>query len=272
MQRFWLFFNLESLHNWLYQLFFIVDGSGGQRLLNRHNDWYVILLNIILVVGFWNFAAERMEILFVYSNDPWNHLSFWSYFLNLRQVSILLYFIDSLFYEFKIVKLFFVVLILVLDRFYHSDCFAKLLFCVLNILLMLLIHFFNFWSHHLNFGSLIYRIVKGVIVFSIPGSSAFWNLLSVIEILSLLYMIKRGSVTYLLRLQRIKLDPIWPRRSCVSIVHIQYLLRLCVPLSLLNRREKELLLLNFLNLLSNLRLLHVLVVVMVECPLLLRWR
>ena len=83
-------------------------------------------------------------------------------------------------------------------------------------------------------------------------------------------MINRGSVTYLLNLQWVKLDPIWPSRGGVSIVHIQHLLGLGMPLSLLNRREKELLLLYFLNLLSNLRLLHVLVIVMVECPLLLR--
>ena len=269
MQRFWLFISLQPLHDWLYQLFFIIDGIGGQWLLYRHYDWNVILLNIILVICFWNFAAEGMKKLLVISNNPWNHFSFRSFFLNLRQICILFHLIDCLFYNFKIVKLLFIVLILVFDRFYHSDCFTKLFFSVLNILLMLSIYFFNFWSHHLNFGSLIYRIVKSIIVFSLPRSSGFW---SRIKIINLLNMINKSSVTYLLNLQGVKLDPIWPRRGGVSIVHIQNLLGLGMSLSLLNRREKILLLLYFLNLLSNLRLLHVLVVVMVECPLLLRWR
>ena len=182
MQRFWLFIDLQPLHDWLYQLLFIIDGSGGERLLNRHYHWNIILLNIILVIGFWNFAAEGMKKLFVISNDPWNHFSFWSYFLNLRQVCILFHFIDRLFYKFKIVKLFFIILILVLDRFYHTNCFSKLLFCVLNILLMLSIYFFNFWGHHLNFGSLIYRIVKGIIVFSLPRSSAFWSCIEIVNL------------------------------------------------------------------------------------------
>ena len=119
------------------------------------------------------------------------------------RIGLGLHFIDGLLHNIKVSELLFILNVLSLYRPNHFDRFSELFFCILYILLMLDFHFIEIRGY-LNFGSLIYWIVKSITVVKILGRAIVDRRLSfMVEVLDLKTLEKGIDITYLLCLHRI---------------------------------------------------------------------